>query len=114
MYKRAKLTNDKARELIIKILRVEPYGYKWQEFITWAVARENLASERLSIFLEWAVNNGFDPIYWSPEKLRTLYPQAFSSPRRRKTKVVKPDITPVDEKECVPMPEHIKPKRKLY
>lgn len=113
MAKQNKITNDEVSKLIRDILFIDPVGYSWKEFVAYAVMKENYHGQKAEDFLKWAVNNGFDPIYWNADKLKTLYPQAFRKVAPRK-KPSPPSIVSVDKKKYVPMPDYVKPKKKLF
>lgn len=68
---------DKIKEKLSINLRINPDGKKWQDFIEFIYKRETKNSEKVELFIKWAIDKGFDPIYWTPEKMRTVWPQAF-------------------------------------
>ena len=85
----------------------------WQDFISFVRIREERHQEPIEKYLEWALVNGFDPVYWTPAKMKTTYPRAFMN----KTAPVKnKHAKPVEYKEkiCAPMPEELKVKQILY
>ena len=81
---------------------------RWQKFIEYAHSREKLG-EDISVFLDWAIEEGFTPKYWSPEKMITMWPQAFVLKERKqkqKEEFVKTDRV-FKEKEYAPMPKDL-------
>lgn len=66
------------KNAIRRKLKVNPAGKRWETFIDFVRVRKEKAGEDLGTFIEWALSNGFDARYWTPEKMITLYPQAFS------------------------------------
>lgn len=65
------------KEKLSKMLKVNPYGKKWEDFIGFAADRESKDNEKIEVFIAWALKNGYSPIYWPPEKMTNLWPQAF-------------------------------------
>ena len=50
---------------------------RWKAFAKFALQRKELYGEDIRTFTTYAANNGFDPIYWSPEKCKTVWAKAF-------------------------------------
>lgn len=65
------------KDLMRKKLHINPSGSRWDSFIEFAYIRQTKHNEPLEVFVKWALNNRFDPVFWTPEKMSTLYPQAF-------------------------------------
>ena len=88
---------------------------KWEKFINFVYTRETKFNEPVDKFIAWALDNGFDPMYWSPEKMKTMYPQAFvtSEAGYRDDFVDEPVMTVGNEKEIVPMPKEMTRKKNL-
>lgn len=88
-------------------------GSRWEKFIEFAYNREKKAKEKIEVFLDWALNEeGFNPVYWTPEKMKMLYPQAFLKPKRSTDNF--PSMDDYVEKEVAPMPKDIGIKKNLY
>jgi hypothetical protein len=58
-------------------LHINPTGKRWEDFVGFAADRLTKNKEPLDKFLAWALTNGYDPRYWTPDKMRELWPQAF-------------------------------------
>lgn len=69
-------------ELIKKKLHINPSGRKWEDFISYSADRQMKDKQSLEVFLAWALDNGYNPIYWTPDKMQTLWPQAFTEPEK--------------------------------
>jgi len=55
---------------------------RWKAFAKFALQRKELYGEDIRIFTTYAIENGFDPVYWSPEKCKTLWTRAFSTGKK--------------------------------
>lgn len=85
----------------------------WMRFMEFVYDREEKYKENLSTFIGWALVNGYDPVYWPPKKLKTLWPQAFTkrADLERTTPKIKPlPIIEENEDEIVDMPQEIRDK----
>lgn len=97
------------KEQIESQLSIIADGARWQRFIDFVYNRQEKHKENIGTFLIWALNNGFDAVYWTPEKMRSLYPQAFINNKPAKfdkdfaTRPPKPK-----EEEYAPMPDTLK------
>jgi len=96
-------------------LHVNTDSEKWLKFIDFIYNRETKYGESVDKFLSWALDNGYNAIYWTPEKMKTLYPQAFI----KDPEDDKPFCEPLpdfveDESKYVPMPKTIGRKRDLF
>ena len=49
----------------------------WHTFIDFVYTRETKHKENPELFINWALANGFDPVYWNAKKMISLYPQAY-------------------------------------
>lgn len=109
---------NEIREKVESKLRINISGLKWNKFVEYAYTRQEKHGEHIDRFIEWAKkekDEGFKTVYWTPEKLMMLYPQAFEEDKRNKPKddfVQKPPEHKEDD--SVPMPDYVKVKRKLY
>ena len=93
------------RSKIATRLRVNPDGKRWETFIEYATNRELKHNEPVDKFIDWAITEGFNPIYWTPEKMMTMYPQAFTVPEKAKEKDTFISKLPeIKEENYVPMP----------
>ena len=60
-------------------LRVNPSGRKWEDFIRFVDDREQKDKQNLDTFMDWMTSQkGFEIQYWPPDKMRQLWPQAFT------------------------------------
>lgn len=104
------------RKTIEEKLQIIASGQQWESFIEFAYWREEKQDQKLETYLDWALSNGFDPVYWTPSKMRTTYPRAFTSGSA--TGDIKKDfVAPLpeyEEKICADMPDDLKVKKKLY
>jgi len=95
-----------------KRLHINADNKKWESFIVFAANREVKFNEPADKFITWAMKEGFNPIYWTPEKMKTLYPQPF---------VNETDVEQLDsfveklperkEEEYAPIPKSLKRKQ---
>ena len=103
---RAKLS---IKEKLTKKFHINVDSKKWDEFIDFVYSRE-LSGEPVDKFIDWALSpqGGFDPRFWTAEKMKTLYPQAFAN---KTAEAIKPDFVEKlpERKEEVfaPMPKNI-------
>jgi len=87
---------------------------RWLKFIEFVYHREidKNNHQPLDTFIKWALNNGFNAVFWSPIKMKELYPQAFiTSAENDRPFVIETPDEPIEEYE--PMPEHVKRKKKI-
>ena len=82
--------------------------YRWGKFIDFAYIRETKYNQPVDIFLSWALHEGFDPIYWTPEKCKVVYPRAFSDGKQTLPDDFVKNLPEIEEKKYVPMPDSIK------
>lgn len=85
---------------------------KWLKFIDFCWEREYKYNEPVKVFIKWAMDNGFNPVYWTPEKMRTLYPQAFVKAVQEDGDFVQKYKKP-EEKEVAPMPKNFGRKKEI-
>lgn len=101
------------KELIRNKVHINPAGRKWDSFLEFAYVREVIAGEELGKFLKWALANGFDARYWTPDKMITFYPQAFVTAEEKARENEDDDFIDLipqinrDEK-SVPMPKDLR------
>lgn len=58
-------------------LKINPSGKRWEEFINYAADRQIKDKQTIDVFIDWILQNGFNPMYTTPEKMRTVWPSAF-------------------------------------
>lgn len=109
---------NEIREKIEAKLRINITGLKWNKFVEYVYTRQEKHGEPVDQFIEWAKREkeeGFKTVYWTPEKLMMLYPQAFEETNRNKPRedfVEKPPEHKEDD--SVPMPDYVKVKKHLF
>lgn len=102
------------KDKIEKRLHINATNKKWTDFIEFAYVRETKYSEALDKFIDYALRENFNPIYWTPEKMTTLWPQAFI-----KEDFLKPrddfvqKLPEAQEEEYAPMPKDIGRRREF-
>jgi hypothetical protein len=97
------------RKKIQKELNINAEGKRWNDFIDFVYVRQENHGEIVETFLRWSLENGFNAVYWTPEKMRTVWPQAFmkSESGTYREDFVRPIETREEEKVFVPMPKNI-------
>jgi hypothetical protein len=58
-------------------LHINPSGKRWEDFIEYAYQRWINHKEPIDKFIDWAILEGFNPVYWSADKCKTVWPSAF-------------------------------------
>jgi len=112
--KREEIKNN-IRNQIENLLHINTANSKWDKFVDFAYTRQEKFNEPVGKWILWAIKNNFNPIYWTPEKCQTTYPQAFVEDTVNKPREDFVEKQPVQiEEHYDPMPEKAKPKRKLY
>lgn len=109
------LVKNDIRNKIENLLHINTNNSKWDRFINFVYDRQIHHDEPVDRFILWAIKNNFNPIYWTPEKCQTVYPQAFLEDTVNKPRedfVEEPEKE--EKKDYAPMPEELKTKRKLY
>jgi len=87
---------------------------KWTQFIEFAYGRQERHDEPVDIFINYALKEGFNPIYWTPEKCKTVYPQAFIKDTTSEPIADFVEKLPeIKEEEYAPMPKGIGRQRNL-
>jgi hypothetical protein len=87
---------------------------KWNKFIEFAYTRQEKYSEPVDVFINYALREGFHPIYWTPEKCKTVYPQAFKKDTSNEPVADFVEKLPdIKEEEYAPMPKSIGRQRSL-
>lgn len=82
--------------------------HRWGKFIDFAYVRETKHEQPVDTFLSWALHEGFDPMYWTPEKCKMIYPRAFASEKKNLPENFVKNLPDMKEKEYAPMPDSIK------
>lgn len=85
---------------------------KWKSFIDFVYTRERNFGENLDQFIKYALDNNYNPIYWSPDKMESLWPQAFIKKQGAEKPFIK-ELPKMEKQEYAPMPEEAKAKRNL-
>jgi hypothetical protein len=103
---------------IEKRLHIFADSRKWEEFIDFVWGRQTKHNEPIDIFINYAIKENFNPQYWTPEKMRTLWPQAFmngSDSREEKERIDNflEKLPERKEEVYAPMPKDIGRKRDL-
>jgi len=111
---RRELIKNDIRSNMENRLHINMDNKRWERFINYVYGRQERHNESADRFIDWALMKGFDPLYWTPEKCQTMYPQAFlkEEDKIREDFVQKPPEHV--EEEYADMPEHLKRKKKLY
>jgi len=94
------------RDKLEKKLHVVADNSRWKKFIDFVYVREAKHNESVEVFIQWALCEGFNPIFWTPEKLKTVYPQAFI--KKGEAKVREDFVEPLPERiieDYAPMPD---------
>jgi hypothetical protein len=104
------------RDRIEEKFCVNPDGKRWEDFIEYAYNMQKKNNQNIDRFIVWAIDNGFNPVYWTPEKMRTLWPQAFVENKANQPRAdfVAPLPPRKEEKEIAPMPKELGRERKLF
>jgi hypothetical protein len=107
---------DDIRNQIENLLHINTANNsRWDKFIDYAYTRQEKFNEPIGKWILWAIKNNFNPMYWTPEKCQTVYPQAFIEDTVNKPREDFIEKLPEQKEEHYdPMPEKAKPKRKLY
>jgi hypothetical protein len=97
---------------IEKRLRVFCNGKKWQDFIEFAYNQDSKNKEAIDVFITYVLGENYNPIYFPPDKLITLWPQAFTEeePTKLDEFFVQPVTPQVKKQEYAPMPEGLRKK----
>jgi hypothetical protein len=102
------------KEEMEKSFHINVDNKKWDALIEFLYIRQTGHREQADVFFKWALDNGFDPIYWTPEKMKTLHPRAFVKEERKQPRedfVAK--LPEKKEEQFDPMPSDIGRKRDL-
>lgn len=98
------------KDIIEKRLKIiVPSDKRWKEFIDFAYTRFVDKKEHIDKFIDYAQRNGFDPMYWTPNKMQTVWPQAFIEDNSNKIRADFVEKLPERREEnYVPMPKEFK------
>ena len=101
------------KDMMKKKLHINPSGSRWDDFIEFSYIRQTKHNEPLETFIKWALKNRFDPIYWTPEKMSTYYPQAFVTEEEKIIEQEEDEFLNLlpqipKDKKSVPMPKDMK------
>ena len=111
-YKRA-IEFEKIYETLQKRLKINVSGKRWESFID-MVYNRGKKGESLDTFITWAQKENFNALYWTPEKMITIWPTAFAEPDKPEfiqkwEDEGKPTVK--EERIVVPMPESLRKRR---
>jgi hypothetical protein len=82
--------------------KVNAFTKNWRTFGAFALERYLANHEDIRTFTSWALENDFNPIYWSPNRCTELWDAAFA----KDNKPFVNDIIPeVDNSEVIPAPD---------
>ena len=94
-------------------LRINMDTNKWITFIEFVYTRETKHGEPVENFIKWLKEKGGEMIYWTPERMKSFWPQAFTEDNQPPEDFVK--ILPkVEEEEYADMPNDLGKKRNLF
>lgn len=102
---KAILEKDAIKSALTTRLHINVDGRKWEDFINFLYNQEKEGNST-SRFIDWALVNGFNAVYWSPEKMRTLFPQAFIT-QEEKPFIEETVQSTSDEEYDAPMPNDL-------
>jgi hypothetical protein len=103
------------RNKIEKRLDVNTDNKKWEHFIEFVYGKQTRDGEKIDVFLDYAIREGFNAIYWTPEKMKTLWPQAFIGMNSNEQQEDFVEKLPERKEEVyAPMPQEIGKKRELF
>lgn len=106
---------DNVRSKIKVRLHVNPDGKRWDDFVEFVVKRQKEDNQQIDTFIDWAIVEGFHPIYWTPEKMKSVWPSAFVENTKNKVKENFVERLPEEkEKVVAPMPRDLLRKRDIY
>lgn len=94
-------------ENITKILNVNPVGSRWQKFIDFAYNQKKNENRDVNVFLHWAIRHDFDVRYWTPEKMITMYPQAYTKDENFKLEDFVKKLPDKKDEDYAPMPKDL-------
>ena len=83
---------------------------RWDDLIKHAYTRETKFNEPVDKFIDWWIVNGGSPIYWTPEKMQLMYPQAYLKTEEVKKEGFVTALPKSTEEELVSMPRELKSK----
>lgn len=106
------IIND-IRELMESKFAINMGNKEWNGFLEYVYGRQERHKEPASRFVEWALKQGFDPMFWTPKKCETLYPRAFANDQNKPKEDFVAPLPKREEKKNVPMPDDVKRKRNL-
>jgi len=104
---------EKIHETLQRRLKINVSGKRWQSFID-MVYQRGKKGESLDTFITWAQAENFNAIFWTPEKMITVWPTAFAKPDKPEFIQEWEDegkLAVKEERVVVPMPESLKKRR---
>lgn len=110
------IAKEKIRQKLEMNFHINTDTAKWRSFISYVYTCETKNKQPVEQFIDWALEKGFDALYWTPEKCKVLYPQAFVE--KYKNKPIPENefcekLPEIKEEKSMPMPKHLGVKRIL-
>jgi hypothetical protein len=101
------ILKDEIESYIAVSMHVNPSGPRWEALVNYAADRWLKDHESIKVFVAWWLDNNPNPAFWSPDKMKSLWPQAFI--KQSQPEVAQPQYTsePIEEEVGVPMPHGI-------
>ena len=101
------ILKDKIESYIAVHMHVNPSGPRWEALVNYAADRWLKDHESIKVFVAWWLDANPNPAFWSPDKMKSLWPQAFI--KQSQPQPAQPQYTsqPVEEEVGVPMPHGI-------
>lgn len=93
-------------------LHINADSDRWLKFFEFCWKREKQHGEPVDKFIAWSLKNGYDPRFWSPPKMKELYPTCFFESKPRED-FIEP-LPVIKKKEIAPLPENFGRKKNLY
>jgi len=113
-YSQEEVDKDEIRGKISTKLHINIDSNKWEDFIKFVYTRQTKYNEPVDRFISWVLENDSDARYWTPQRMKMLYPQAFVKTKEQELEDFVAPLPKIEEKKAVPPPEDMRPKRKLY
>jgi len=111
------LEKNKIRETIEKKLNLTEItsNPKWLSFIDFAYNRNKKHGENIDVFLNWTINNdAYRPEYWTPQKMKNLWGQAFLDSKIDENFVKELEIEEEEDRVIVPPPKDFGIRKTLF
>jgi hypothetical protein len=105
---------NEIREKMEKKFHINMENKKWEAFINFVYSRQQHHNEPVEKFIEYALKEGFDPMFWTPEKCKTVWPRAFTNDANKPIENFVQPLPEQKEEVYIPMPKDIGRQKKLY